>query len=783
MLLRKKSSKPGRALFLLSVAFFLAAFLCLCLFIKGHIVYFLNSDDSSELILAKLLADGNGLVTDKWYYSTELRVLNTQILYSFFFNLTQNWRHVRLLSFGCLYIIMLLSLLFMMDRLKIRRYYFFAAGILCIPFSGDYFEYVQKGAYYLPHIIISFLAIGLIEWIADSRKSTGKTATLICVSFVLALISGLGGARQVAVTYLPLFFSGLFLSVQSAVSVTETGSKRRHVSISFQQLPDSVWIFLFASAVSFAGSAIGYVINTKVLSKLFSFHQYNIRFSGFDINELSGIVSGFLNTLGFTDYYIFSYAAIYNVVCFACVFAVLSALIYGCGQKENERLYRYSVICSASVLIFVLLYSFTDMSYMDRYNLPIIVLFIPLCISALSICPLVRRNKFYILISFAVLMALRGGTFYAVEKKTDKTSELRAITDTLTERDYYNGYATFWNANILTELSDGKIEVWDWGDTSGDFKCIDRTYQWLQLKSHVSEHPEDKVFWVLTEDQNSTFHFPKAVSSGHVIYETAEDINWDVFEDSQKSKRYIVYGFSDYEEMYYLAGRYAYNSEFSIAPGKTGKAESTVLYPDTYTMICTGENLEAVDVCLKYKKTIKYNGNNLVWDRPHDVEGSTAENGPDYLVCTFTLNEIANDILPVFTNNGEGDAKISSVRLLKDCIYYADFWNNSWLVNGYDEEGTRHLKDNAVSYGPYITLVPGEYIVECKGENLDSVDFDCLFNDRDGLKNIELKDINRSNDSVRFAISTDRVLTNLEVRFLNKTSEEVILDRLIMKRE
>lgn len=35
------------------------------------------------------------------------------------------------------------------------------------------------------------------------------------------------------------------------------------------------------------------------------------------------------------------------------------------------------------------------------------------------------------------------------------TKELEEITDYLEEKEINTGYATFWNANILTELSDG----------------------------------------------------------------------------------------------------------------------------------------------------------------------------------------------------------------------------------------------------------------------------------------------------------------------------------------
>lgn len=782
--LKKKTKGNKNILFLLSAVFFIVAFVSLCIFMKFNIVSWLDSDDSSELILSKLLADENRLITDKWYYSTELRVLNTQILYAFFFHVTQNWLMVRLLSFVCLYIIMLLSLFFMMDRMKFRKYFFIVAGILCIPFSGNYFLYVQKGAFYIPHITISFLAIGLTEWITDSQGKRFQTVLLNIASFLLAFIAGLSGARQIVIIYLPLLFSGLFLYIQAIVTDVNPDSETRHISFSPGQLPERTKLFFVSTVVSFIGSAAGYMVNAKILSDLFSFLNYDISFSSFDLSRLSQVAAGFLNTLGFTGGAVFSSAFFYNAVCFACFFSVAAALIYGYRQRGNEILYRYSVVCLASVSVFALLYAFSSMAYLDRYNIPIIVLAVPLSVYALSECSFDHRNKAQILISIVLLLVLRGGILFFEGHNTDRTSELRTISNKLVEKEYFNGYATFWNANILTELTDGKIEVWDWGgDAYNDFASIDQTYQWLQLKSHVSEHPADKVFWVLANEDINTFHFAWPVSPGHIIYETPEDSNWDAFEWKDRITPYKIYGFSSYDEMYYMAGRYSYNNELTLAPGMADRAGSTTLYPDTYTMICMGENLESVDVCLNYKKTIKYKGNSRVWDRPFSMEDLIVENGSDYLVCDFSLNEIATDIQPIFTNTGDENARISSVQLFKKYVYYADFWSNSYLINGYDEEGIRHLDANATSYGPYITLVPGKYVIECVGENLDYAVFDCVFNEGDGLIGLEPEDVDISGSSVRFTISIDRVLNDFEVRFMNNSGKDITMHRLTVRRE
>ena len=44
-----------------------------------------DADNSSEMVLSRLLADEGTFFSRNWFYSTELRVLNTQIVLSLLF--------------------------------------------------------------------------------------------------------------------------------------------------------------------------------------------------------------------------------------------------------------------------------------------------------------------------------------------------------------------------------------------------------------------------------------------------------------------------------------------------------------------------------------------------------------------------------------------------------------------------------------------------------------------------------------------------------------------------
>ncbi|MDY5100617.1 MAG: hypothetical protein SPE74_04335 [Oscillospiraceae bacterium] len=67
------------------LAWLLAALAALALLLGYSHLYgdsWLSSDDSSEMILSRILAGEGGILTENWHYSTELRVLNTQLVWS-----------------------------------------------------------------------------------------------------------------------------------------------------------------------------------------------------------------------------------------------------------------------------------------------------------------------------------------------------------------------------------------------------------------------------------------------------------------------------------------------------------------------------------------------------------------------------------------------------------------------------------------------------------------------------------------------------------------------------
>ena len=112
----------------------------------------------------------------------------------------------------------------------------------------------------------------------------------------------------------------------------------------------------------------------------------------------------------------------------------------------------------------------------------------------------------------------------------------RVIADKMVAEGYENGYATFWNGNVMTELSGGKIQMWVWRDATLDQHGpdVDEIYPWLQLTSHDTERPTGKVFVLFSREEFGNNPWKQNLQPENVIYESEE---------------YVVMGYPDYDTM------------------------------------------------------------------------------------------------------------------------------------------------------------------------------------------------------------------------------------------
>ncbi len=165
-----------------------------------------------------------------------------------------------------------------------------------------------------------------------------------------------------------------------------------------------------------------------------------------------------------------------------------------------------------------------------------------------------RSFKVIVLLAWCAAIAFSGYDFLADKGVQEDKRDHQLIADYLVENGYYKGYATFWNANILTELSNGRIDVYDWQDSLNQADGnIDRTYKWLQLVDHDTHRPEGKVFLLFHSDQIKPNMDPNTVASQKL---------WKLNESRiiLVQGKYSVYGYDSYNDL--LSDIYDYDFAF-----------------------------------------------------------------------------------------------------------------------------------------------------------------------------------------------------------------------------
>lgn len=109
---------------------------------------------------------------------------------------------------------------------------------------------------------------------------------------------------------------------------------------------------------------------------------------------------------------------------------------------------------------------------------------------------------------------------YARYGSVDKTEEFRLIVEYLAEdQGISEGYATFWNGNVLTELSDGEIEVWVWSSLPDKYN-VEEIKPWLQEAAHQIVKPEGRMFFLFTNEEYEACPLKAALDSREVDYQT-----------------------------------------------------------------------------------------------------------------------------------------------------------------------------------------------------------------------------------------------------------------------
>lgn len=264
--------------------------------------WMVDSDMAAEMVLSDLLNKEGGILTRNWYYSTELHVFETQwFLRIGLLFYPDNWHRARIIGSLLILLVYSASFYFMAKKLNLRGYALLGAAIVIWPFGRDYYYYGTWGLHYLPYMIFAFFAMGLFLRYADGcsgESGKGSRAGILScylLGLAAAFMSGLNGIREALILYVPLLFSAL---VMEAMEVRRSGRENRGTGKASKVTAGRLAVRY--SLCMLAGNIAGYLVNSKILAKIYHFTSFNgVSWESDFPNTYSKILGDYLQMFGY----------------------------------------------------------------------------------------------------------------------------------------------------------------------------------------------------------------------------------------------------------------------------------------------------------------------------------------------------------------------------------------------------------------------------------------------------------------------------------------------------
>lgn len=507
----------------------------LCVYGRSYI----DSDMASEMILADLLNKEGGLLSTNWWYSTELRVFCLQPFYRVGLLLfPQNWYAARMAGQALCMLVLIAAYLYMGHGLQLKNCGVWGAAALACPFGTWYLWYGPFGGFYLPHMIWILMSFGAILHLARSPKKTGTLLHLL-ILVCSSAASGLNGVKGLMGFYLPMLLTAL-------VALGLQWHQKPH------RCPCEELRVLGTAFGALVVSGSGYLINSTILAAGHSFSNYNGQvWRALDIEGVVVRWQEFLSLFGYpSDSFLPGQASLFSLRGVLGAFGVLTAaaIVFSLIRllfrwKELQPVYRLAPLLLAGICgVQGLVFACTE--GMQMLNASYWLTVVPFAFPVLQIegetehfrLSFSRRAAaMAFCVCFVATSIFSMQQFFSQGMRTNP--HLEEVCDWLVDQGYTQGYATFWNGSVLTEWSDGQIEVW----VTGDFNTMVPDH-WLQKTSH-SQPPEGKIFLLTTMDELGMMGLTDLYWWSTVVYEDGEQ------EITDRTKRYIVMEYSSYDDM------------------------------------------------------------------------------------------------------------------------------------------------------------------------------------------------------------------------------------------
>lgn len=481
-------------------------------------LHWLDSDMAAEMMFSKLLSEtGHIIATPDWYYSTEFRFLYTQLIMVPLFKIMDNWHVIRMITNIMCYGLLLASYYYFMKPFKVKRsLVVLTSVILLLPFSETMMTHVQMGNTYMSHMIIVFLFFGMFLRLAAGSIRKARHIEILCLYMILAAICGISGVRYLFVLQCPLVLAAFIYVLRSeSFQVFRREMTKEHFGAIWKA---EEFRYFGYSLLGILGSVAGYAVNVLYISRKYVFQTYESTlfipiYHGELFDRLQNALGCLLMLFGYIPEK--GVLSLRGIVTFAA-FVLLGVFIW-CTVKtwkgsNSGRLFTVLFLVSAFCLnMFV--FVFTTSTMVPRYYLTIFIFVLPvLCFYLEGEHP--KFDKMAVTVLLVGCLALGTAKVVVSFITADKNENKYQVAEFLKDNGYHFGFATYTNGNIITEITNGDVEIANIGDPE-----YLEYFTWSSpMKYYGEDYCEGEVFLLLTEDEESTYADVKALQTGEKIY-------------------------------------------------------------------------------------------------------------------------------------------------------------------------------------------------------------------------------------------------------------------------
>lgn len=453
---------------------------------------FLDSDMASEMILSDILNKEHSIIglTNSWYYSTEIRFMEMQYFYRIGLLFSpNNWHVARVIAMAIALAFLAFCVCLLFRAVEMNEYAVLAAAICLFPGGSYYFWLSLFGGYYLPYIYFSILTAAFTIY---AVKNAGRKRCwyYIAAIVILGVSAGLNGVRQLSIFYLPFVLSN-FVWVIYAIR-EDGGTGKTYGDIKSMR----EFRCLLISGVSLLSAIIGYLINSKVLSKYYNFAQFNDQ--EINGNSILDMARDYIWSFGYAEGKTLISMRGIAVMCGVAI-GIISLV---CGIRLMIRLSelgffeRFLALFSFISVAFCI-FSFAYVSGSIKYMQPILPM--GLFLILLDIV----TEKYSVVHGKEIVLNLFVIMFFVSSLGTVRNEFNEPFHPDFIQKDigqmvgfvenygYSTGVGRFWLSNVMTELSDGRIDMW----TINGYDSDDM-YEWLQKSDHIGNFPDGKYFFI-----------------------------------------------------------------------------------------------------------------------------------------------------------------------------------------------------------------------------------------------------------------------------------------------